>query len=521
MGGLIVALILTIVAMIGALAGFIVCRNFGWGQLPMKYLIFTLALMSAFFVSADEITVSPIPSSTGKCFNRNGPSLEGTDLQGCLDYMEGWYKSNRIGFQSISSEFYFSTAFGDAYNINITTSTQTYRGFAEYIPSESVLVCPDTHPIESQNPDGSLTCSQPPPPEPDPDAKCDEFGNNSMLPPKDGVGTVGQTACYTNPATGKSCQYSQGHDNFTATGKDCDGDENNYGDKPTPQPPPEGNDDNCYDYGSLGGVLICDVDPNQGCNALLINGQTQYQCPPGCGSMDGVYFCTYDDLDGDGKADDKNGNGVPDKDETCVNGRCTPNPDSNETPNPDAPDMTKTNNKLDGIKGELGFVGGKLDKTNQALDGINSGIQGLKKEQAKSNGLLTDVEKNTKLTAGNTDAIAGNTKGILDTLSETDVGNTFNPDASSSFYESSYENGFQGVWDEKSELISQTGLFVFLKQFRLTSGGSAPEMNICFDVLVNLGCKTLDPNWERLMPFLKLCIFITTAFVCRRIIFGG
>lgn len=31
MGGLIVALILTIVAMIGALAGFIVCRNFGWG----------------------------------------------------------------------------------------------------------------------------------------------------------------------------------------------------------------------------------------------------------------------------------------------------------------------------------------------------------------------------------------------------------------------------------------------------------------------------------------------------------
>ncbi len=128
----------------------------------MRLLIFLLALMSAFFVSADDVTVSPVPSSTGQCFNRNGPSLDGTDLQGCLDYMESWYKANRSGFQSISSEFYFSTSFGDAYKINITTPSQTYRGFAEYIPSESVLVCPETHPIESQNADGTLTCSQEP-----------------------------------------------------------------------------------------------------------------------------------------------------------------------------------------------------------------------------------------------------------------------------------------------------------------------------------------------------------------------
>lgn len=508
----------------------------------MKYLIFTLALISAFFVSSEPDMSDLLSPSIhdGRCMANDLTKVCGSNdvvqvasmlCQASiplvpLEPSDGITWDSVVCYQNRSNFILQKVGYRDDSPETIVRADYLVNTY--FVDSYS---CPPvgspSHTIEVPNPNTEATpnflCAKEfvPPLEPDPDAKCDEFGNNSMLPPKDGVGTPGQTACYTNPTTGKSCQYSQGHDNFTATGKDCDGDENDYGDKPTPQPPPEGNDDNCYDYGSLGGVLICDVDPNQGCNALLINGQTQYQCPPGCGSMDGVYFCTYDDLDGDGKADDKNGNGVPDKDETCVNGRCTPNPDSNETPNPDAPDMTQTNNKLDGIKGELGFVGGKLDKTNQALDGINSGIQGLKKSQDKSNGLLTDVEKNTKLTAGNTDAIAGNTKGILDTLSETDVGNTFNPDSSSSFYESSYENGFQGVWDEKSELISQTGLFVFLKQFRLTSGGSAPEMNICFDVLVNLGCKTLDPNWERLMPFLKLCIFITTAFVCRRIIFGG
>lgn len=31
MGGLIVALIYTICGLIGAIAGFIVCKNFGWG----------------------------------------------------------------------------------------------------------------------------------------------------------------------------------------------------------------------------------------------------------------------------------------------------------------------------------------------------------------------------------------------------------------------------------------------------------------------------------------------------------
>lgn len=533
----------------------------------MKYLIYTLALISAFFVSADvldnlydmndlkqpksdglEICITAwdnheacgrtkieaqnsaceiykgvvgIPSNTSSriytrstCDNptnneANGPSVLIYGKKKNQFTESGWTEELRLDTYSIvwSNQYERKSWYCPP------------QGFPEHDNSVAIEPAP-TDPLAP-----TFMCAKlltDPNPEPDPDEKCDEFGNNSFLPHKSGVGQAGETACYANPATGLQCQYEQGHDNFTATGKNCDGDENDYGDKPTPEPTPDGGDDNCYNYGSQGQVLICDVDPNEGCNAIVVSGQQQYQCPHGCGSMDGVYFCTYDDKDGDGIPDDKNENGVPDKDETCVNGKCKPkNPDDNTTPTPEAPDMTQTNTRLDSVIGELDSIGGKINKTNQTLDGINSGVQGIKQGQDKSNGLLTGVEKNTKLTAENTDVIAGNTKGILDSISETDIGDSFNPEGSSSFYESAYENGWQGVWDEKSDLIGQTGLFVFLKQFRFSSGGSAPDMNICFDVLVNLGCKTLDPNWERLMPFLRICIFITAAFVCRRIIFGG
>ncbi|WP_418609228.1 hypothetical protein ACNSN2_18840 [Pseudoalteromonas sp. US3C1013] len=515
----------------------------------MKILIYTLALISAFFVSSapDMSDLKPPKMEDKDLFQyscrinkTDCPRLEapqGSDSQALEVLADTFLSSLSSGFvEGCVANNIVSTG-GKNYNINAVctfgneqgtpqewTATQNSTISVSFIGSNSIPVCPpNSYPnynILVTSDSGQKMCAKEFIPEPEP---CSEFGNNSFLPNKSGVGQAGENACYTNPTTGQQCQFKQGHDNFIATGKSCDGDENDYGDKPTPEPTPDGGDDNCYNYGSQGQVLICDVDPNEGCNAIVVSGQQQYQCPAGCGSMDGVYFCTYDDKDGDGKPDDKNQNGVPDKDETCENGRCKPNTPDNENPNPtpENPDMTSTNNRLDNISGELSFIGGKINKTNQTLDGINSGIQGIKQGQDKSNGLLTGVEKNTKLTADNTDVIAGNTKGILDSISETDIGDSFNPEGSSSFYESSYENGWQGVWDEKSDLIGQTGLFVFLKQFRLTSGGSAPEMNICFDVLVNLGCKTLDPNWERLMPFLRICIFITAAFVCRRIIFGG
>ncbi|MEI8670361.1 hypothetical protein P4S65_20335 [Pseudoalteromonas sp. B131b] len=525
----------------------------------MKYLILIMALISAFFVSAVEPDMSDLKSPQLKnsyilsCFTSSGSIVVhyeteqfSNDLtilhQTCSDIAESLLEPSHANCPSdprtsLYDNYIESTRdllveetsqwTGEKYCRQYSSSKVTlHMGFKDGTPQYS---CPPdispehtiTVPVKDRtNP--SFMCAKP---LVQSDNECSEFGNDSMLPHKSGVGSQGQNACYTNPSNGLSCQYVQGGDNFTATGKECTGDENDYGDKPTPEPPKDDGDPNCYNYGSLGQILICDVDPNEGCNPLQVHGELQYQCPSGCGSMDGVYFCAYDDKDEDGIPDDKNGNGVPDKDEVCVNGRCKPKPPTDgeppTTPTPEAPDMTKTNERLDGIKGELGFIGGKIDKTNSTLNGINSGVEGLKKIQGEGNKALGGIEKNTLNTSKNTQALSDSFDEFAEGFGETDIDSQFNQDASSSFYESVYEDGFQGVWDEKSALIKQTGFFTFLDQFKLSSGGSSPDMQICFDSTVNLGCQTLDPDWQLLMPFLKLCIFITAAFVCRRIIFGG
>lgn len=490
----------------------------------MKYLILTLALISAFFVSAEpdmNDLMPPENTDTGVCKSTYGGVSDNRNMT--FDECENYVVTsvNDIRPDLIYSHF-AGTKFYFKYKGKDTTQ-------GEFTVSNSSPQCPPADYPDYNIPVGlgsSMMCAKEKEtePEPDPNAKCDEFGNNSMLPPKAGVGSEGQNACYTNPSNGLSCQYVQGGDNFTATGKQCTGDENDYGDRPTPEPPPDGADPNCYNYGSQGQVLICDVDPNEGCNPLTINGTTQYQCPSGCGSIDDVYFCSYDDKDGDGIPDDKNGNGVPDKDETCVNGKCKPNtPDDTTPPTTEKPDMTETNTRLDGVIGELDSIGGKINKTNQTLNGINSGIQGIKQGQDKANGLLSGMSKDTGLIADNTDAIAGNTKGLLETVSKTDVGNTFNPDLSTGFYESSYENGFAGIWAEKSILFEQTETIQFLQQFRFNAGGSPPDTQLCFNMggSMDFGCADLPTPSPQLLAILKIFILITAAFLCRALIFGG
>lgn len=531
----------------------------------MKYLILLMALMSAFFLksvfaSQPDLTDLRSPKQEQTyCVDAFGvtgcgQSLDEAKKNACDDYSLnmplpentserfGWAnqscESNSSGTYRAIRTYFDYCQFCDGkkqkgtQRLNVTYSNVTddiiYSCPPQNAPLYKIPVPLDPPPEDPDAP--TFMCAKPleedpePEPEPDPNDKCDEFGNNSMLPPKAGVGSEGQNACYTNPSNGLSCQYVQGGDNFTATGKQCTGDENDYGDRPTPEPPPDGADPNCYNYGSQGQVLICDVDPNEGCNPLTINGTTQYQCPHGCGSIDGVYFCSYDDKDGDGIPDDKNGNGVPDKDETCVNGKCKPNtPDDTTPPTTEKPDMTETNTRLDGVIGELDSIGGKINKTNQTLDGINSGVQGLKQGQDKANGLLAGMSKDTGLIASNTDAIAGNTKGLLETVSKTDIGNTFNPDLSTGFYESSYENGFEGIWAEKSILFEQTETIQFLQQFRFNAGGSPPDTQLCFNMggSMDFGCADLPIPSPQLLAILKIFILITAAFLCRALIFGG
>tara|TARA_B100001059_G_C17835885_1_gene588098 strand:+ start:1210 stop:2826 length:1617 start_codon:yes stop_codon:yes gene_type:complete len=538
----------------------------------MKILMYTLALMSAFFVFKSHADTEvpegypsnyiypPIPAETEKIYvleckvGSTTHSLENPDVSTlksqCMSLAKPISSSDGCSYTPKNEILNPFVQGNISFRSKKSNDDAVCKGHQQiYYKWRSSKTGPESCPPKD-NPDfdnpiiwpaGSeiLNCAKLKDltePEPEPDDKCDEFGNNSMLPPKSGVGQVGQTACYTNPATGLQCQYKQGGDNFIATGKTCDGDENDYGDKPTPEPPKDGGDDNCYNYGSQGQVLICDVDPNEGCNPLLINGETQYQCPAGCGSMDGVYFCTYDDIDGDGVPDDKNQNGVPDNEETCVNGRCTPNTPTDgtggetPTPTPETPDMTETNNRLDAIKGELGFIGGKIDTSNKKLDGINSGIQGLKGEQKASNSLLGSISNSNEQIRKNTGFTADNTGELLDSFNEfkegfgeTDIEGTFDPSGSASFYESEYEEGFEGVWNEKSLEFKQTETFNFLQQFAFNSGGSPPDTQMCFNLgsHMDFGCAELPTPSPQLLAILKVFILITAAFLCRALIFGG
>ncbi len=99
----------------------------------------------------------------------------------------------------------------------------------------------------------------------------------------------------------------------------------------------------------------------------------------------------------------------------------------------------------------------------------------------------------------------------------------FDPANATSFWESEYEDGFQGVWDEKAESLKSTEAAQFIQQFKFTGGGAAPDNRICFNLgqYMNYGCKDIPLPSATVMAFIKICILVTAAFLCRRIIFGG
>lgn len=91
------------------------------------------------------------------------------------------------------------------------------------------------------------------------------------------------------------------------------------------------------------------------------------------------------------------------------------------------------------------------------------------------------------------------------------------------FWESEYENGLQGVMDEKLIDIQASEFYGFLDQFNPSLGaGSAPSYDMCFNIgaLGNFGCHNfnIDP---RTFPAIKIFILVTAGFLCRRILFGG
>lgn len=534
----------------------------------MKYFIFTLALISAFFVSCVQSEEQPVPDGFPdnrvypgipaqgkiyeviKCWSSKNPSDvryfksdKGSPAPQCMAFAKAqqpadgcsYWTNNTIAPKYAIGGLTFASWKPDGVS---SCSGAVYVNYAWQSDEIQPPACPpEDNPQHDygwpQNAEHPETCHElkdntDPDPDPDPDDNsCDEFGDNSFLPPQSGLDVpAGGSVCYTT-STGKQCRYTASDfgDGFNQTGQACTGEEPDYG---QPQTPP---DQGCATVGGIEFYALCPIDPNEVCNQIVVDGYTHHQCPQGCGSTNGEYFCSYPD---------ENANGIPDKDEDPDNpdnpDPDNPDPDNPDPDNPNSPDLSETNSLIVGLQT-------KADRSNAELTTISGKISDLASKTNTSNSLLSSVDLNTGKTANNTETtatntgliasntgaisentgvIAGNTTAILDALEPSDIPSVFNPDSASSFYESRYENGIQGVWDQKSEALKQTGFFQFLEQFKMSfSGGSAPDMQICFNVMVDLGCKSIPFDWTVILPFLKICILLTAAFTCRKIIFGG
>ena len=87
-----------------------------------------------------------------------------------------------------------------------------------------------------------------------------------------------------------------------------------------------------------------------------------------------------------------------------------------------------------------------------------------------------------------------------------------------SFYESKYEDGFKGVYEQFSAEIKNTAMANSLNQFKTNfGGGSVPTWTLCPPVV---GCKSFEID-SRIWLFVKACILFSAAVLCRSIIFGG
>ncbi|WP_205987513.1 hypothetical protein, partial [Pseudoalteromonas amylolytica] len=112
---------------------------------------------------------------------------------------------------------------------------------------------------------------------------------------------------------------------------------------------------------------------------------------------------------------------------------------------------------------------------------------------------------------------------ILGSLNNTGEVTEFDPANASSFFETEYEDGFAGIWDEKSEQLKNTDAALFIKQFRYTGNGSMPNTQMCFNLgqNMNFGCLDVPLPDANVMAFIRIVILISAAFLCRAIVFGG
>ena len=285
-------------------------------------------------------------------------------------------------------------------------------------------------------------------------------------------------ACYTKP-DGSQCSVTAVSVGSGASSKQVYmGSEGNCYADPKPDisgNDPQGEPNQDGSCTNNGGLLACPEDPQNVCGESGSNygGGSVNNCKSGCGYVNDAFTCYDTDIDDDGLPDyndpDKDGDGIPNDTDLDADG----------------------NGKDDPINGG---------------DGNQSGGGGVAQIDLKP--VIDKLDK------------------IEKSISETEVELIQEPtkqEEKKGFWESEYENGLEGVMDEKMTDIKATEFYGFLDKFSPNlGGGSAPSYDMCFNIgsLGNFGCQSfsIDP---RVFPAIKIFILITAGFLCRKILFGG
>mgnify|MGYP000324304819 CR=1 FL=1 len=106
--------------------------------------------------------------------------------------------------------------------------------------------------------------------------------------------------------------------------------------------------------------------------------------------------------------------------------------------------------------------------------------------------------------------------------SELDFPTDIDP-ATASLWDSSYPNGFEGVWSDKVESFKDTSLVNWLDSFSSSFNGQAntPAWSFCFDLgFINFGCNDLKVD-DRVWSAIRVFLMLTAFFYSRRLVFGG
>lgn len=230
-----------------------------------------------------------------------------------------------------------------------------------------------------------------------------------------------------NSATGNWSQPSPNLSTVNISGGQtasyCPSDENpnlrnTFGDEPNvfcwapalDEPPEEcedivGNcepDPECFPGGN--GMEVCPKDPDETCDSYNHNGNIYYDCPAGCGFIEGSLYCTTEP-DSDGEIPDLSNCFKVATGWACPSD--SPTPDDNiDNPEKPLPDMNKGDFKQVNIGIET-----RLDGTNDLLSDLAAigkanaeGLADLNSKSLAGNKKLDDIIKNTGATV---DALTG------------------------------------------------------------------------------------------------------------------